>query len=370
MRYQIIKKVPLYFMVMFFAATSYAQTADNNANYMGNPQAYNGQGQYNNVNQNYNNQNYGAAPQQYVPQQNLPPQNAQVPPQNNQVYNNQAGYNQGYNNQGYNQNYNNQVYDQNQPQYNNPPPQQNPNYSVYNNGQQGYENQGYNNPPNAYGPAPAPAPVQQNELPKEESPAKRENMTLQSMNFILPIENETWKVGSSRVDFSSLGYGFNWARYRVGATGFSSVFGLSLSFASAEVEDKIDLEGLDFNMKFGWGVAPVASDVIFAMHFLLGFDFKMLEGEYEVKSSEYSRVVDTYSATYVDMILGGDAIIAYQITSAFGVVVGVDVTTNLFGFGYFSFEPGNSGRDDDSTVLSYMFSGINIVPHAGIYFRF
>lgn len=366
MRYEMIKKVPLFFVVVLFAATSYAQTAENNVNYKGNPQVYNGQGnvpgQYNNVNQNYNNQNYGTVPQQ----------NAQVPPPNNQTgynqdYSNQGYNNQGYNNQGYNQNYNNQAYDPNQPQYNNPSPQQNSNYSIVNNGSQGYENQGYNNQPVAYGPAPTPV---QSEPPKEETPAKRENMTLQSMNFILSIEGETWKVGSSRVDFNSFDYGFNWSRYRVSASGFSSVFGLSLSFASSDIEEKIDLEGLDLNLKFGWGMAPIANDVIFAMHFLMGFDLKIIEGDYDLTSTEYGRVVNTYSATYVDMILGGDAIIAYQVTSSFGIITGVDVTTNLFGFGYFSFESGSSSSDDDSTKLSYIFSGINIVPHVGVYFRF
>lgn len=359
MRYEKINKAPLFFVVMLFAATSYAQMADNNANYMGNPQGYNGQGnapgQYNNANQNYN-QNYGAAPQQ----------NVQAPPQNNQAYNNQAGYNQGYNNQGVNQNYNNQAYDPNQPQYNNPPPQQNPNYPGYNNGPQDYENQGYNNQPNAY----APAPVQSEPPKQEEPPAKRENMTLQSMNFILPIETETWKVGSARLDFQSIGYGFNWSRYRVNANGYSSVFGLSLAFANADVEDAIDLEGLDFNLKLGWGMAPVAKDLIFAMHFLIGFDFKIIEGDYSIDGSEMTKIVNTYSATYIDMIVGGDAIMAYQITDAFGVILGVDVTTNIFGFGYFSFESGTNSRDDESIKLSYMFSGINVVPHIGVYFRF
>ena len=72
------------------------------------------------------------------------------------------------------------------------------------------------------------------------------------------------------------------------------------------------------------------------------------------------------SATYFDLMIGGDFIIGYKLTESFGLVAGVDVTTNIFGFGVVSLE----GQYEDSWAIDYIFSGINIVPHVGIAFIF
>ena len=140
------------------------------------------------------------------------------------------------------------------------------------------------------------------------------------------------------------------------------------------------MDGMDFNMKFGWGMAPVSNQLIFAFHFLMGFDIKALEGEIEetYEEDEYDyysdrnetrtiKVSAEYSATYIDLMLGGDLILAYQVSDKFAIVGGIDITSNLFGFGAFSVE---ASYDDNDEVLSYMFSGINIVPHVGIAFVF
>ena len=203
-------------------------------------------------------------------------------------------------------------------------------------------------------------------------PKQKSGMSLQTLNFVLPIEHETWEMnsdGPGDADWSSIGYEFSWTRYRVNESGYSSVFGLTLGYVSGEMEPEranrgIDLSGMDFNMKFGWGMAPVANDVIVALHVLMGLDFKMVENEDDYPGVEYSSFV-------FDVMLGGDFIVGFRLTDNFGIVAGVDVTTNLFGVGAFSYDRNyNDDYDDDSWGISYLFSGINVVPHVGVAFIF
>ena len=278
-----------------------------------------------------------------------------------------------------------------------PAPQQPTTYIVQQPQQQ--YNQGYAAPQQQYNQgyaAPAPQqttyivqqPQQQYNQPYvQPQPAQpvKTGKTLQSLNFALPIESETWEVDDNDIEWSSIGFEFNWTRYRVNDNGFSSIFGLSIGYITGETEGKRgikgpDMDGMDFNMKFGWGMAPVSNQLIFAFHFLMGFDIKALEGEieetyeedeYDYYSNRYetrtSKVSAEYSATYIDLMLGGDLILAYQVSDKFAIVGGIDITSNLFGFGAFSLE---ASYDDNDEVLSYMFSGINIVPHVGIAFVF
>ncbi len=278
-----------------------------------------------------------------------------------------------------------------------PAPQQPTTYIVQQPQQQ--YNQGYAAPQQQYNQgyaAPAPQqttyivqqPQQQYNQPYvQPQPAQpvKTGKTLQSLNFALPIESETWEVDDNDIEWSSIGFEFNWTRYRVNDNGFSSIFGLSIGYITGETEGKRgikgpDMDGMDFNMKFGWGMAPVSNQLIFAFHFLMGFDIKALEGEIEETYEEdgydsYSdrpetrtiKVSAEYSATYIDLMLGGDLILAYQVSDKFAIVGGIDITSNLFGFGAFSVE---ASYDDNDEVLSYMFSGINIVPHVGIAFVF
>ena len=276
----------------------------------------------------------------------------------------QQQYNNGYAQpqQGYGQQQYNNGYAQPQQGYGQP--------QQYNNGyaqpQQGYGqpqqyNNGYAQPQQGYA-QPAPQPQQ------------KTGMSLQTLNFVLPIEHETWDMnsdGPGDADWSSIGYEFSWTRYRVNESGYSSVFGLTLGYVSGEMEPErartdLDLSGMDFNMKFGWGMAPVANDVIVALHVLMGLDFKLVENEDDYPGVEYSSFV-------FDVMLGGDFIVGFRLTDNFGIVAGVDVTTNLFGVGAFSYDRNNSDDYDDyddSWGISYLFSGINVVPHVGVAFIF
>lgn len=202
--------------------------------------------------------------------------------------------------------------------------------------------------------------------PKEKKPL-RSDKSIQTMNFYLPIESETWKVGSRKLEWNSMGYQFSWNRYKTEKNGYSSVFGLGIGFLTGELKDgffdkKVDLKGLDFNIKFGLGMAPISNDLIVAIHFLSGFDLKMLEGEVNTETMKYSP-----GAVYIDALIGGDLIIGYHILESLGLIGGVDITTNAFGIGGYSREPSKASK---AIRLSYLFSGINVTPHIGMFFVF
>jgi hypothetical protein len=250
---------------------------------------------------------------------------------------------------------------------------QNDGYAEYAQPQQQYNN-GYAQPQQGYGQPQqynnGYAQPQQGYAQPAPQPQQKTGMSLQTLNFVLPIEHETWDMnsdGPGDADWSSIGYEFSWTRYRVNESGYSSVFGLTLGYVSGEMEPDranrgIDLSGMDFNMKFGWGMAPVANDVIVALHVLMGLDFKLVENEDDYPGVEYSSFV-------FDVMLGGDFIVGFRLTDNFGIVAGVDVTTNLFGVGAFSYDH-NDDYSDDSWGISYLFSGINVVPHVGVAFIF
>lgn len=275
------------------------------------------------------------------------PQNYSQPQQN---------YNQSYPQQGNNQAYANQGYAQPQ-QYGQP--QQ----------QYGQAPQNYYQPQGTY--APAPVPVAPAKVPTGRT-------SLQTLNFALPIERETWDFDDlADAEWSSIGFQFSWTNYKINKNGYSSLFGITLGFISGETEMyDTDMGGLDLNLKFGWGVAPVSDNLTIAMHVLMGVDFKAIEGDVENRNKTrnsdnyyndgYGSMNSELSATYFDLMIGGDFIIGYKLTESFGLVAGVDVTTNIFGFGVVSLE----GQYEDSWAIDYIFSGINIVPHVGIAFIF
>jgi hypothetical protein len=50
-----------------------------------------------------------------------------------------------------------------------------------------------------------------------------------------------------------------------------------------------------------------------------------------------------------------------------GILAGIDITTNAFGIGGYSRDHVKASK---LTQLDYVFSGINLTPHLGIYFAF
>ena len=195
----------------------------------------------------------------------------------------------------------------------------------------------------------------------------RTTKSLQSMNFYLPIESETWKIKAINNEWSSVSYQFGWTRYKTEANGYSSIFGLGIGFLNGSLKDEIyhkknDLKGLDFNVKLGIGMAPISNKLIAAVHFLCGLDLKIIEGEIKTETHKY-----TTGAIYVDAVIGGTVIVGYHVFDTIGVIGGFDITTNAYGIGAYYNDPDQPSK---TNKLSYLFTGVNFTPHIGLFFVF
>ena len=252
--------------------------------------------------------------------------------------------------------------------------------------------------------------------PKEEKDKGYKN--LQSFNFSIPIQSETYGLKSPDydVDASHFGFGINWNRIRVEESLYSSVVGLGVNYIMSEWDGggkkNIEFSGLDANFKFGFGISPLTDNFILAIHLIFAFDYKMQKAVFKKKIGDFQMLQDldmpdevsrtnlelNYTAHNLDLELGGDMVIGYQFTSFFGVLAGVDITTNMIGVGallsssdapdgledsvkdmpssHYSKYPEemneleNFGHGDDIKFFLYNTTGLNIIPRIGIFFAF
>lgn len=204
---------------------------------------------------------------------------------------------------------------------------------------------------------------------------------LHTFNLVLPIESETWNIKNwvhagktVESDWSFLGFQLNWTRYLLSQKGYSYLVGGTAGYVKECEGDAFN--GLDLNAKFGWGYSFVVDKIIFAFHGLAGVDMKYLY--YNDKNFDaYDIELEDYVVTSIpvfDLFLGADAFVDFRITERLGVTAGVDLTTNLLGRGmyYRSFyekETDERYYKDHFTVY-YWISGINVVPHVGVSYRF
>ena len=242
--------------------------------------------------------------------------------------------------------------------------------------------------------------------------------SLQSFNFSIPIQSETYGLKSPDydVDASHFGFGINWNRIRVEKSLYSSVVGLGVNYIMSEWDGggkkDIKFSGLDANFKFGFGVSPLTDRFILAIHLIFDIDYKMQKAVFKKKIGDYKmfqglgipdEVAKTnlelkYTAHNLDLELGGDLVVGYQFTSSFGVLAGVDITTNMIGVGalmsssevpdglkegvegmtsaqYSNYPDEMNELDafsdhDDIRFFLYNTTGLSIVPRIGIFFAF
>lgn len=247
---------------------------------------------------------------------------------------------------------------------------------------------------------------------------KKDYKSLQSFNFSIPIQSETYGLKSPDydVDASHFGFGINWNRIRVEKSLYSSVVGLGVNYIMSEWDGggkkDIKFSGLDANFKFGFGVSPLTDRFILAIHLIFDIDYKMQKAVFKKKIGDYKmfqglgipdEVAKTnlelkYTAHNLDLELGGDLVIGYQFTNSFGVLAGIDITTNMIGVGALmsssevpdGLKEGVSGMTsaqysnypdemyeleafsdhDDIRFFLYNTTGLNIVPRIGIFFAF
>ena len=254
--------------------------------------------------------------------------------------------------------------------------------------------------------------AQESEEAEEEPEKEKKSKILHSLHVSIPIESETYdfKKDHFKVDASHFGVGGSWNRIRIDDGLYSSVGGIGFNYIMSEWDGggskNLDYNGLDVNLKFGFGVAPVRERFMLAIHVFFGFDYKMLQAEFKEDMSKMFDDMDgidmdfsmdfddlgldykiTHTMHSLDFILGGDLIMAYQVSDHFGFMAGVDISSNMIGGGVLLAKRemsqglsalasmgGNDdyddGGDDEVSPILYFVSGINIVPRIGIFFTF
>ena len=260
----------------------------------------------------------------------------------------------------------------------------------------------------------AQAPEEEEEEQKKEKKSK----ILHSFHVSIPIESEQYEFKKDRfdADASYFGVGGSWNRIRLDESLYSSVVGIGINHVTTELDGggsrNIKYGGIDVNLKFGFGIAPSMDNFILAFHVFFAFDYKMQQAIFKKDMKEMLFDDDDYAfidydaldgidMTYklnhtihvLDIQLGGDLILGYQVNDYFGFLAGVDISSNMFGGGvlmakyeapdaldylnqYGSYN-GNSNydeedleHDDEINPILYHVTGLNIVPRIGIFFAF
>lgn len=127
----------------------------------------------------------------------------------------------------------------------------------------------------------SPEPKQSSETATEEKQDK--SRSLHAFSVVIPIESETYdfKKDHFKADASHFGVGGSWNRVKVGENPFSSIVGIGVNYVSTELDGagnrNLKYSGIDANLKFGFGAAPVRNNFILAIHIFFAFDYKMEE---------------------------------------------------------------------------------------------
>ena len=173
---------------------------------------------------------------------------------------------------------------------------------------------------------------------------------LYSLNFLLPLEMETWDDRWGTI----IGGEINWSRYMTKETGFSMVSSLTFGYNFARTYDN-DYQGLDFNMKYGWGFVPIRDKFLLAFYGLVGLDVKQLFW-YDSEEFHYNK----QDRSDFNVVLGMKVLSGYQVSDRFGLLLGVDVTADMWSLAIY----------EKGSFMNCFFAGINIEPYIGISFGF
>ena len=192
-----------------------------------------------------------------------------------------------------------------------------------------------------------------------------EDVSIKGLNFSVPLCRKTGDTDSThKLDFSSLGFGVNFNKMSVTGGedwGYSSVFGAGIGYADSTMKNRYndascDFSGIDLNVKWGWGIAPLCREkIILAVHVFAGLDLCYLEAE----ESTYK-----YATYDFDVLLGGDIFCAVRIVKNLSLTAGIDIASNLAGFGTVSAEFDDHGGVTAS--YKYVGSGFYAAPRVGI----
>ncbi len=177
--------------------------------------------------------------------------------------------------------------------------------------------------------------------------------TMHAFNVMVPIENSIW---DDRLVGFGAGLGLNWSRYQIESSGFSTVASLALSFFYAEAHLSDGYEGIDANLKYGWGFAPIRDKGLLAFYGLLGFDFKYLDGANADGGEDY--LGDFLSFNLLQ--LGTKIIVGTTpINDRVRLICGIDVMVEFLTIGSYASGESIIVQFEDITFAPYLGAAID-----------
>ena len=185
-----------------------------------------------------------------------------------------------------------------------------------------------------------------------EQPVKSYKL-MHAFNVVLPIENAIW---DDRLVGFGVGLGLNWSRYRIESSGFSTVASLALSFVNAEAHYSDDYEGIDVNLKYGWGFAPIRNKGLLAFYGQLGFDFKYLDGANADGGEDYLGDLLSFNL----LQLGTKIIVGTTpINDRVRLICGIDVMVEFLTIGSYDRAESIIVQFEDITFAPYLGAAID-----------
>ena len=191
-----------------------------------------------------------------------------------------------------------------------------------------------------------------------------DDLVIRSINASVPLEMRKCKFnsdyGNAGCESASTGINFNYNRMTVSDgkdSGFSFLlgggFGLNHLTLDTPLNDDMTLNGLNLDFKIGWGIAPVCREnIIFGFHAICCFNYKNLTGIYKNSDIEL---------TEANFPVGIDLVLIMRNAKSFSIFTGLDLTTNLLGFGSFDMT-----NELNSVSMSYSTACINAALRVGI----
>lgn len=204
------------------------------------------------------------------------------------------------------------------------------------------------------------------------------DQVMRALDFSVPIENKKYTLsgdlGDDFIDKTGVeAYGFNvnYDRMAVGDSGFSFIFGVGLGYDLVTLDFDgygFDTNAFDLKVKFGWGGSPIHNDkMLLSIHGFTGLDLKAGTGSEHIDGMDFDMVLVDYS-----MPIGVDAVFGIKLSDCFGLTAGIDISTNIFGFGALLGEYEEKEEyyytvsESTGDVISYVFNGFSITPKIGI----
>lgn len=175
---------------------------------------------------------------------------------------------------------------------------------------------------------------------------------MHALNLSFPQQSRTYEFDDLTedydVDYSNVQINYN---MMTAQNKFSMILGVGLGSAKCEF-DEIDFDGVAMDFKFGCGFIPVNNGkIVLGIHGLFGLDLNMVDAD----TASLDATIWDYG-----VFVGADVVFGVRFADKFGMMAGLDITSNIIGVGALE----NNGMNK-SWDYSYT-GGLNVIPRIGV----